>query len=109
MTFKIEKMKKEEVLKNLEEKVISYLKDTLGEEQFPKSLEDNVISYLRGTVQMDELLEGDEIDAAYTIAEDFVNGFWYAVELFGIDIEEDWKFAAILRQGFRRPRWIIRN
>ena len=102
-------METEEALKKLEEKVILYLKDALGEEQFPKSLEEKVISYLQGTKQLEEFLEEDELDAAFAIAEDFINGFWYAVELFKIDIEEKQKLSAILRQGLRRPRWIILN
>ena len=88
-------MKKEEVLKKLEEKVISYVKDSLGEEQYNEL--------------KDATYDEDEINPADMIAEDFEAGFWYAVELFEIDIEEEWKLSAILRHGLRRPRRIIRN
>ena len=88
-------MNKEEVLKKLEEKVISYVKDSLGEEQYNEF--------------KDATYDEDEISPADAIAEDFEAGFWYAVELFEIDVEREWKLSTILRHGLRRPRRVIRN
>ncbi len=62
-------MNKEEIKKILNDKVISYLDDVLGE------------AYLKE-------LTDEDIPLIQSVIEDFKQGFWYAVELFNIDIEK---------------------
>ena len=86
-------MKTEEVLKKLEEKVLSYVKESLGEEEYDGSLDEKILSYLKSDEeQLDEFLEAEELHPAFAIADDFVAGFWYAVDLLGTadeDFEEE--------------------